>query len=194
VLLALSGNLFSSGEARQPSAQPLAARAAFVPFPSVLSADGAPASLESTLVLYSRPPQQAFLGNAEVRERSLQNEQKLLQAFNRNVRATYESTSIPVTDNEESLAFDLYSDPSFNRRYGSAYVACLYAVRRDTLCNASIDLTNGMSLTATGMLQADSLQFDFALTGSTGRYLSDRAALRILPIANSNFKLSFKFT
>jgi hypothetical protein len=158
--------------------------------PHGVTVSGRPGSV--ALVLYSRAPREEFMRNADGRARG--REKVSFDVFNTHLTVRLDSGEGPLPGDEESLSFVLYRDAGLEKKFGSEVMTCLYGAHRNAMCDASIQLSGGNTLSATALVSFNATQFDLVVTGSTGRYLRRAVALQETPVANHALRLSFQLS
>lgn len=74
----------------------------------------------------------------------------------------------PLPGDQALVSFHLFTTAGLDTTAGSAVLTCQYGVDRTAYCDGIVDLEDGMRLTASGTLNADTNHFALVVTGGSG--------------------------
>jgi hypothetical protein len=141
------------------------------------------------LVLYSKVAQAQFMNMADGRRRG--ETVRWLRGFNARLRVTNTSAGEPAAGDEATLRFSLYSSSRLTKRAGAGMLTCRYDSASDAVCDATFQLVNGRTLTATGLLDDGMAGYSLAVTGGNAIDSRDRGEIDAESAPNNVQKLSF---
>ncbi len=141
----------------------------------ILSAAGAASSSSSSAVverqlhLVAVPTRQAFVDNADDRNRGSINNPFGNTTTGAARSSASEQADGPFPGDEGLFAYALYRGADRTQKAGTAVVVCQYGFAKSSLCSVSYRLTDG-TLTGAGSFDARTDSADLTITGGTGAY------------------------
>ena len=149
------------------------------------------AAAHRKLVIYSVAEQEQFINHQDDRIRG--GSKNPFGNFN-DVTASTKTGAGPFPGDQAIFSFNLYADPSLERRIGTASFTCQYNFAKNAFCDASFRLNGETTLIANGSFNFESSRFTLAVVGGTGAYLAASGVLTETPTANHAQHLAFDLT
>ena len=143
------------------------------------------------LVLYSKDGRAQYVNSADNRTDGRQ--LRWLDAFGARVPVTEGRRGLPSSGDESMVQFSLYSSPSMKDRAGVGVLVCRYGADRNAMCKASFQLSNGGSLSASGMIAKGTATYRLALTGGSGALVADAGEVSGSTAGGHLHMLRFRF-
>jgi hypothetical protein len=142
------------------------------------------------LVLYSKTSQAQFINMTDGRKRGTA--VRWIRGFDTRLPVTTTTAGAPAAAGDEAtLRLSLYTNATLTERAGTGMLTCHYDSGSDALCDATFQLADGRTLSATGLLGGRASGYSLVVTGGNAMSSGDRGEVESDPEPNHLQKLSF---